>query len=209
MQRDKLIIFVKAPRPREVKTRLAEGIGPEAACEAYCELVDRVLDQVSSFRDVELRFAPDDAVKEVKPWLRANWTATAQGRGHLGERLTRTFADAFAEGCARVVAIGSDCPDLTARDVMEAWNALETQEVVVGPASDGGYWLIGLNAQCDRIFEQIDWSTARVFDQTMERVKASGKSYHLLRQLTDVDTEYDWKAYRKKMTNDEAPMTKG
>src|SRR5215211_5961046 len=195
MQRQKLIVFVKAPRPGSVKTRLAQSLGAQAACEAYRFLVDRVLVQLTSLANVELCFSPDDALDEIKPWLQTNWVAAAQGAGTLGDRLTRAFRNAFADGCTSVVAIGSDCPEVTTLDLIEAWNSLETQDVVVGPASDGGYWLIGLNAPSDGIFETIDWSTARVFEQTMQWIRANGKSYHLLRELSDVDTEDDWKAY--------------
>jgi uncharacterized protein len=200
MQRQKLIVFVKAPRPSSVKTRLAQSLGAQAACDAYRFLVDRVLVQLTSLANVELRFSPDDALDEIRPWLRTNWVAAAQGGGTLGERLIRAFRNAFADGCTNVVAIGSDCPEVTTLDLIEAWNSLETQDVVVGPASDGGYWLIGLNAPSDGIFENIDWSTARVFEQTMQWIRANGKSYHLLRELSDVDTEDDWKAYLKRMT---------
>jgi uncharacterized protein len=203
MQRQKLIVFVKAPRPGSVKTRLAQSLGTQAACDAYRFLVDRALVQLTSLANVELRFSPDDALDEIKPWLQTNWVAAAQGGGTLGERLIRAFRNAFADGCTNVVAIGSDCPEVTTLDLFEAWNSLETQDVVVGPASDGGYWLIGLNAPSDGIFEQIDWSTARVFEQTMQWIRANGKSYHLLRELSDVDTENDWKAYLKRMTKSE------
>jgi uncharacterized protein len=208
MQRQKLIVFVKAPRPGSVKTRLAQSLGAQAACDAYRFLVDRALVQLTSLGNVELCFSPDDALDEIRPWLRTNWVAAAQGGGTLGERLIRAFRNAFADGCTSVVAIGSDCPEVTTLDLFEAWNSLETQDVVVGPASDGGYWLIGLNAPSDGIFEKIDWSTPRVFEQTMQWIRANGKSYHLLRELSDVDTEDDWKAYLKRMTKDEALMTK-
>lgn len=193
--RQKLIVFVKAPRPGFVKTRLAQAIGPTAACNAYRSLVDRVLTQMRSLHEVELRFSPDDSLAEIKPWLQPHWQAAPQGEGSLGERLARAFSDAFTEGCTRVVAIGSDCPDVTANDVTNAWDALERNDVVLGPASDGGYWLIGLRERSDGVFEQIDWSTSRVFEQTMRWIKANDKSHQLLRQLADIDTEEDWKLY--------------
>src|SRR4051794_3089022 len=96
---DKLIIFVKAPRPGQVKTRLAKAIGAVAACEAYKQLLRKVLDQVKQLPNVELRFAPDDAADEITEWLRPGWKALAQGNGGLGERLRRSFDDAFASGC--------------------------------------------------------------------------------------------------------------
>jgi rSAM/selenodomain-associated transferase 1 len=201
---EKLIIFVKAPRAGLVKTRLARTIGSDPACDAYRTLVDDLLAQLHSLHPVELRFAPDDSANEIKPWLTGHWSAAAQGGGPLGKRLTRAFADAFAGGWGRVVTIGSDCPEVTAGDVAQAWRALETQDVVLGPASDGGYWLVGLNAESFRssagIFNGIDWSTSRVLKQTLNWIKANGKSYHLLRELADVDTEEDWKGYLRERT---------
>ena len=196
---EKLIIFIKAPRPGFVKTRLASAIGAEGACDAYRALVEHLFAQLKSLHPVELRFSPDDATQDIQQWLRQNWSVIPQGDGLLGERLTRAFADAFATGTQRAVIIGSDCPEITPRDITQAWRALETQDVVLGPASDGGYWLIGFNSQsfrgCNGIFDGIDWSTSRVLKQTLRWIQTHDKSYHLLRELADVDTEADWNAY--------------
>jgi rSAM/selenodomain-associated transferase 1 len=193
--RDKLIIFVKAPRPGQVKTRLAKAIGPAAACEAYKQLLEKVLDQLSQLRTVDLRFAPDDAAHEIAHWLRPTWNALPQGAGDLGDRLRRAFDDAFACGCERVVVIGSDCPAVTEADIHLAWDALRDNDAVLGPASDGGYWLIGLKAPIEGVFENIAWSTSSVFEQTARRLQRAGRSCHLLRTLTDVDTEIEWNAF--------------
>ena len=193
--RDKLIIFVKAPRPGQVKTRLAEAIGPVAACEAYTQLLAKVLGQLGGLQPVDLRFTPDDGASEVAHWLRPAWNALPQGAGDLGHRLSRAFDDAFAIGCERVVAIGSDCPAVTEADIHLAWDALEGNDVVLGPACDGGYWLIGLKGPTAGVFENIAWSTSSVLEQTIMHLKRTGRSYHLLRELTDVDTEIEWNAF--------------
>src|SRR5678815_3132957 len=153
---------------------------------------------MDSLGDVELRFSPDDAEEEIKPWLKEGWTTAGQGEGDLGERLAHAFAEAFANGFTQVAAIGSDCPEVTVDDVSQGWRALGRHDVVLGPAADGGYWLIGLKAGMDGIFEKIDWSTSRVLEQTLDWVKANGKSCHLLRELRDVDTEEDWKSFLKR-----------
>src|SRR5213594_3294634 len=93
-----LIVFVKAPRPGAVKTRLAQSVGPDAACLIYQILVSRVLKQVESLRCVQLRFSPDDPRKEITTWRRKGWTIAPQGKGDLGRRLTRAFREAFARG---------------------------------------------------------------------------------------------------------------
>ena len=192
---EQLVIFVKAPRPGTVKTRLAETLGAVAACDAYRQLVDRLLAQLSSLRQVELRFTPHDADAEVKHWLRASWTARPQGTGDLGARLPAAFAENFASGASRVVIIGSDYAAVTPADVQEAWGALELHDVVLGPARDGGYWLIGLRSPQPALFHDIAWSTSSVLAQTLARAQAAGLRVQRLRELTDVDTAEDWQGF--------------
>lgn len=178
-----------------MKTRLAEKIGASAACDAYQKLVRVVLNRIDSIRDVQLRYSPDDAQSEVHPWLRGSWTLSAQGSGDLGERLTRAFAESFADGARRVVIIGSDCPWLSDGDIKEAWNDLETHDLVLGPARDGGYWLVGLREPKPELFSGISWSTGTVLEQTLEHARVRGLRFHLLRELRDVDTLGDWYAF--------------
>jgi glycosyltransferase A (GT-A) superfamily protein (DUF2064 family) len=110
--------------------------------------------------------------------------------------LERCFRDAFAAGHDRVVVIGSDCPYLTAADIHDAWVALEGCDLVLGPALDGGYWLIGLAAPQPGLFRGIAWSTSTVLAQTREKAAGSGLRVHDLRILSDVDTETDWRKYQ-------------
>jgi uncharacterized protein len=192
-----LLIFLKAPRPGQVKTRLAKTIGAEAACAAYRQLTETVLDRVSPLSGVHLRYAPDDAFAEIQPWLRPGWEAAAQGPGDLGERLRTAFVETFNRRARQVVVIGSDCPGVTARDIETAWAGLQENDVVIGPATDGGYWLIGLREPQPGLFKNMAWSTKTVFQETVERCKAAGLRVRLLRELADVDTEADWIAYSK------------
>ena len=191
----RLIVFVRAPRAGAVKTRLAQKIGADAACDAYRKLVHAVLIGIESISDVQLRYSPDDAESEVQPWLRRSWSLAPQGTGDLGERLTRAFADSFASGARRVVIIGSDCPWLSDGDIQEAWNHLETHDLVLGPAHDGGYWLVGLREPKPEVFNGISWSTETVLNQTLEHARAGGLRFRLLRELRDVDTLGDWYAF--------------
>ncbi|HYV27821.1 MAG TPA: TIGR04282 family arsenosugar biosynthesis glycosyltransferase [Candidatus Eisenbacteria bacterium] len=193
MNDEHLIVFVKAPRPGTVKTRLA--MAAEAQCAAYQRLVRSVLGKLTKFNGVELRFAPWDAEHEIHPWLRPDWSAAAQSEGDLGQRLAGAFADAFRGGAKGVVIIGSDCPYLDAEDIREAWAQLRTHDLVLGPAEDGGYWLIGLRQNEPGLFENITWSSATVFSETMARAKAFGLKSFLLRTLSDVDTREDWERF--------------
>ena len=191
----RLIIFVKAPRAGFVKTRLAAALGPHGALAAYRALVERVLEELSPLLDVELRFTPDDAASEISTWLRPGWRTAPQGEDDLGARMSRAFAEAFASGATRVVLIGSDCPHVTTRDIAATVAALDDHDAVLGPAEDGGYWLVALRAPAPGLFGQIAWSTEDVLAQTLARAQSLGLRVHLLRTLPDVDTVEDWQRY--------------
>jgi rSAM/selenodomain-associated transferase 1 len=192
MPSNHLIIFVKAPRRGTVKTRLARAIGEEAARAAYEKMVEELIERLVPLTSVELRFAPDDAITEITRWRRRDWSLRPQGEGDLGKRLERAFADAFANGAQYVAVIGSDCPAIRVEDIQSAWTVLGTNDVVLGPARDGGYWLIGLREPRPTLFQAIDWSTNRVLKQTLRRARARNLAVELLRELSDVDTESDW-----------------
>lgn len=198
---EQLIVFVRAPRPGQVKTRLARALGPTAACAAYRALVESLLRRLAGLPNVVLRFTPDDARAEIAAWLAPGWRAAAQGAGDLGARLQTAFAAAFDAGARRVVVIGSDCPDVTEADVRQAWRALREHDVVVGPAHDGGYWLIGLRAPRPELFAGVAWSTSRVLEQTLALARARGLRVHRLRALRDVDTAGDWRAFLEREPN--------
>jgi uncharacterized protein len=195
---EQLIVFVKAPRVGQVKTRLAKTLGATEARDAYKQLVAAVLGSVSGIKHTELRFAPDDALAEITPWLREHWTAHPQGDGDLGARLTRAFAETFARGAERVVIIGSDCAELKSSDIRNAWRELRDHDLVVGPAIDGGYWLIGLRAPQPELFRDIAWSSDQVLGHTLQRAKSLGLRIQLLRILSDVDTQEDWERFGAK-----------
>jgi len=195
MNGEKLIVFIKAPRPGAVKTRLARTLGAEPACAAYRRIVATLLAQLRSLGAVELCFDPDDALAEIQPWLLPAWTAAPQGGGDLGQRLQFAFQRAFAAGSRRVLVIGSDCPAVTLADLREAWDCLRARDVALGRATDGGYWLIGLREAQPDLFRDIPWSTENVFAETLQRIRRGGLTVQVLRELSDVDTEADWRAF--------------
>ncbi len=192
----RLVVFLKAPRAGAVKTRLAETLGADAACAAYRQLVEALLANLTPLPKAELCFAPLEAAAEIEPWLRPGWTSCPQVGGDLGERLLAAFDEHFESDAQHVVIIGSDCPDVTAVDIEDAWLALEGHDVVLGPALDGGYWLIGLRSPQPALFTGIPWSTDRVFGETMRRVRENDLRVALLRELSDVDTVADWERWR-------------
>ncbi len=195
MARDRLLVFLKAPRPGFVKTRLAAQLGPAAALAAYRTLVATLLHRLADLPAAELRFTPDDAAAEISGWLRPGWTAAPQGEGDLGQRLSAAFDAAFASGAERVVIIGSDCPDVSLCDLEFAGSALHHHDVVLGPATDGGYWLIGLRRRAPELFTAMPWSTDRVFAETRARCQRLNLRLQILRELTDIDEPADWEAF--------------
>ena len=187
----RVVVLVKAPRPGFVKTRLADTIGSEAAAEAYSALVESLLTRLSRVSGVELKFTPTDARDEIQAWLQPGWPATPQRDGDLSDRLIGAFADAFQAGTSRVVVIGSDCPYVSPEDLDSALHQLETHDVVIGPATDGGYWLIGLKEPHESLFHDIRWSTESVLTETLDIAKREGLSVFQLRSLSDIDTVKD------------------
>jgi rSAM/selenodomain-associated transferase 1 len=191
----RLIVFAKAPILGGVKNRIAAAVGTHRALEIYQSLLGRVFASLECITHVEVRITPDDSSKDFQIHHGQTWNFKPQGRGDLGARLALAFAEAFAAKMERVVIIGSDCPEVREEDIHLAWSALEISDVVLGPAVDGGYWLIGLRKPCPNLFEQIDWSSDKVLQQTLDRAEANDLSVHLLRELSDIDTIEDWQRY--------------
>lgn len=195
---DRLLLFAKLPRPGTVKTRLGAELGMAAAADAYRRLTACVLRALPPELAVRVCYAPDGAGAEMEAWLSpllsGHATFHPQGDGDLGRRMARAFAEAFATGAARVVIIGSDCIDLTPELFAEAYAALAEVDAVLGPSTDGGYYLLGLRKNEPGVFEDITWSTEQVLTQTLLRVDALGWTHRLLPALTDVDTLAEWRA---------------
>ena len=114
--------------------------------------------------------------------------------------MLQAFTAAFESGADRVVLIGTDAPELHESDVREAFTALRRDDVVLGPAADGGYWLIGLSEPHAFLFEEMEWSTDQVFLETARRAQVRGLTLHLLRVLDDIDTVEDWRNYEARRT---------
>lgn len=194
-----LMVFLKAPRLGEVKTRLAREIGDGAALAIYRRLAEEQLARLPRTFDVEVTYAPRGARAEMRAWLGADRRYRAQVGGGLGERLAQAFAAAFARGYRAVFAIGADCPGLDGDCLLRARALLARHDAVIGPADDGGYYLLGLRRQAPGLFRGIDWSTASVLAQTRTRLRVERMTHALLETKSDVDTAADlrrWEAER-------------
>lgn len=191
----RVIVFVKAPRPGFAKSRLAESLDPEAAAAIYQVLLHRTVATLAFRTDVELRFTPADAEAEIASLSRPGWRLADQGPGDLGERMAKAVRGADADGALPVLLLGTDCPGLEPGDIDDAFAQLKEQDVVMGPAEDGGYWLLGLRGGYPDLFTNIPWSTPEVGAITLERARSAGLRVGRLRTLRDVDTLGDWREW--------------
>jgi rSAM/selenodomain-associated transferase 1 len=199
VDRDLIGIFAKAPISGHVKTRLAATIGPAAAAALYRGLGRKVVATAAGAAAGDAAvvwYTPLGKRAAVEEWLDGipGVRMEAQPPGDLGRRLRYAFARHFGEGARRVVIIGTDCPGITPRILAQAFAALRTADLVLGPATDGGYYLIGLRAPRPHLFRRMAWSTNQVFRATVERARALGCSCRVLRPLRDVDTVADARA---------------
>jgi len=185
-----LMIFAKVPEAGKVKTRLAETVGEDKALQIYLKLLARTHDVASKASADKLIFyagACDDF--DMLDYYRI--PKTTQCEGDLGVRMSDAFTRAFAQQYEQVVIIGSDCYDLTSEIIDEAFASLSDHDFVIGPAKDGGYYLLGMTRQLDSLFEGKAWSTEDVFLDTILDMKEDGGEYHILPTLSDVDREED------------------
>jgi rSAM/selenodomain-associated transferase 1 len=189
-----VFIFVKYPAIGEVKTRLATELGTGVATELYRNFI---LDTLYTLKLLKIFFRicyyPSFAEGKLVEWLGKQYSYMPQLGVDLGERMKNAFLDGFDENLGRIVVIGSDSPDLPADFIREAFIALESHDVVVGPSSDGGYYLIGFskNRFLHEAFENIGWGGKSVFEQTVDILRKCRRSLYLLPQWYDVDTAAD------------------
>jgi rSAM/selenodomain-associated transferase 1 len=196
MSEEKLVIFAKAPRSGQVKSRLSAAIGPEAALIAYRNIALRLFTSLGTVESVEICHTPPDAGRELAEFVTNKaWRTVPQVEGDLGQKLAAAFHDAFAQGCSRVVIIGSDCPYVTPDDISLAFRSLRERPLVVGPATDGGYWLIGLSRMEVALFQNMPWSTDRLLHRTLEQARNLEMPFRQLRELRDIDELPDWQQY--------------
>lgn len=189
---DAVLVFVRAPEAGRVKTRLAADVGDDAALRVYVRLAEHALTEArASGAAVRVLFTPAEAGGAVRRWLGGDADYLAQAEGDLGTRMRRAFEDAFAAGFRRVVVVGSDLPDLSAGLLRRALASLEARDAVVGPARDGGYYLLGLRRVVPEVFRGIAWSTPAVLDETVERLRRAGIEPVFLEPLSDVDRVED------------------
>ncbi len=191
----RLIVFTRYPEPGKTKSRLIPVLGPEGAADLHRLMAEHTLRKVRRFladHHVSLRVRYDRGNEEaIREWLGADVYPVRQGKGDLGRRMDRAFTDSFGEGMRRVVLIGTDCPGIRPDHLARAFQVLERKDVVLGPAGDGGYYLIGLRQSAHELFEGVPWGTGEVLERTLYAAAARGSKVELLDRLDDVDRPED------------------
>jgi rSAM/selenodomain-associated transferase 1 len=193
MSNKSLVVFVKNPLKGQVKTRLAKDIGDEKALKVYEYLLDRcrlVCEEVVASR--YLYYHKNIPIKDK--WADSLFQKRLQVEGDLGLKMSSAIEDCFsASSQDSVVLIGSDCYDLDAQIINKAFDALKFSDLVIGPANDGGYYLIGMKKLYKGLFSNIPWSTDQVLSQTLSKANDKKLTYLLLEELIDLDTFDDLK----------------
>lgn len=178
-----LSIFARYPEPGKAKTRLIPALGAEGAALVYRRLLERTVAAArGSGMNFEMRVT-GGSVAQFHQWLGDDLNVIDQGAGDLGDKLTRAPAPGMV--------IGSDAPGLTAAALRAAAKTLENSAAIIGPASDGGYYLLGFREPAPFAFSDMEWSTTNVFSDTMQRFRRHGIVPSVLPELSDVDTVED------------------
>ncbi len=209
-----LIVFVKAPIPGDVKTRLIPFLSGLEAADLYKCFVEDVLkstSQLSHLARIHVAYQSHPKASNLS-WLNhknSHEIFHQEGRS-LGERLIHAVGVAFGRGAKQVVVIGTDSPNLPADYIENAFNALQDADVVLGPALDGGYYLVGLSRPCLRLFEDVSWSSDQVFERTNHNAEKYGYTLRVLPHHYDVDTWDDLMTLYKELliSGERAPHTK-
>jgi hypothetical protein len=183
-----LFVFVRNPELGKVKTRLAASVGDETALAIYKFLLahtQKVTQQLPCDKAVYYSVK----IREHDIWDKNTYQKHQQTGTHLGSRMQHAFLDSFKNGYEKAVIIGSDLPDLEERHILEAFQQLNTNDVVLGPAKDGGYYLLGMKKLHSDIFQNKKWGTASVREETLKDLEKV--AVHLLEELNDVDVLED------------------
>jgi len=190
MTTDQLGIFAKYWEPGTVKTRLAATIGAEGAAQLYLASLRTLLDRFGGVAARRLLYGtPSQRQSEFASLANRQWIVRSQSDGDLGQRMKNYFVEAFQEDVERVVLIGSDSPTLPGEFVESAFAALSDCRVVLGPSEDGGYYLVGASQDVPPIFDGIDWSSPRVWDQTVSLLDEHAIAWQRLEPWYDVDDQ--------------------
>ncbi len=191
-----LIIFIKNPEAGKVKTRLAETVGEARALAIYRLLLAHTR-RVALAVETERLLFYSCYIDRTDDWPEARFQKFLQEGADLGARMDGALTLALRDH-RKAVLIGSDCAELTPAILREAFRRLDDHDLVIGPATDGGYYLIGLREPAPALFRHMTWSTSTVLAETLQRADGLGRSVYRLPELSDIDTVEDWKRVERK-----------
>jgi uncharacterized protein len=191
-----VIIFVKNPVLGKVKTRLATTMGNEKALDIYKKLLAHTLLSVKEIMADVFVYFSDDIDENIFPFENTFFRKVQQGND-LGERMKNAFDEVFDLWYDNVIIIGTDCPGIDLDLLDDAFLQLVNVDVVVGPAEDGGYYLLGMKKRNPQLFDGINWSTASVLYFTLDNCQKNNLTYTFLPMLSDVDEEKDLIHYKQ------------
>jgi rSAM/selenodomain-associated transferase 2/rSAM/selenodomain-associated transferase 1 len=207
---ERVIVFTRYPKPGRTKTRLIPALGTEGAAalqQIMTELAIRRMDDLKSRRRLSLEVYYEGGTRRLLArWLGPDRRYRRQNRGNLGMRMARGFAQAFRDGMTRTVIVGTDCPDIRPDLVERALDSLKNNDLVLGPAADGGYYLVGLRRAVFQLFYGVPWGTERVLEQTLQIADRLGLSYTLLESLTDIDRPEDIDVWKREVHSPDFPL---
>ena len=190
MSNSLIMVFVRNPELGRVKTRLAKTIGDQAALEIY-EILSKHTAKIISEIDSDKLIFYSEKIQDNDIWTVINCKKQIQTKGDLGEKMLDAFQYGFSLGYKKIIIIGSDLYSLRPKHIESAFEQLENYDVVIGPALDGGYYLLGLNSVIPEIFKQKQWSTSSILKDTLSDLKKF--NVNLLKPLNDIDTYEDLK----------------
>ncbi|MCW3091541.1 MAG: glycosyltransferase [Ferruginibacter sp.] len=185
-----LIIFIRNPVSGKVKTRLAKTIGNEKALTVYNRLLTHTR-QVTQYLSCDKFLYYSDTIDENDNWQNELYQKKLQPDGDLGQRMSGAFTQLFEKGYDKLIIIGSDCLELDKSIINKAFEMLSDNEVVIGPSSDGGYYLLGMKSYFPDVFLNKQWSTSTVLKDTLQDLTVAQISVAKLEILNDVDEEKD------------------
>lgn len=201
MHRPCVVIFVKAPCPGQVKTRLAQAVGQTHAVELYRCFGQDVVATVDHLDvDSAIFFTPSEGLEAIKDWLGPERRYCAQQGQTLGDRMAHAFGESFRWGSPATLILGSDSPDLPSAILQQALEGLRSQYTPIGPTEDGGYYTLGFTPTtfCPEVFIDMPWSTAAVYALTHQTLQQQQHSIAVLPRWTDIDTRDDlWRFYQR------------
>ena len=197
-----LFMVTRFPQPGRTKTRLIPALGPEGAAHLQRQMTEHLLERLEQYcRHHLIRFEihfTGGTPTQMRHWLGSQVPLSPQCEGNLGQRLNHAFAQGFVTGLQRILIIASDCPGIGGGEITQAVQQLDNHDVVLGPAEDGGYYLIGLKAPQPQLFGAISWGQSCVLQQTIAQATQARLTVSLLHPLPDIDRPEDlplWAAY--------------